>query len=66
MGLFSKEKISEEKSEEKISGKAYDVNKQMIYTVPKSTNESEAQYSLEPVRGGQPENPSSPGKWPQN
>jgi len=32
MGLFSKEKVSKEKSEEKrISGEAYDVNKQTIY-----------------------------------
>jgi len=49
-GLFSKEKISKEKSEEKrISGQVYDVNKQTIYIALKSTNESRAQYSLEPA-----------------
>jgi len=40
------------KSEEKrISGEAYNVNKQTIYIAPKSTNESRAQYSAEIRRG---------------
>jgi len=41
-----------------ISGEAYDVNKQTIYTALKSTNESKAQYSqsmhgaeMEPLPG---------------
>ena len=39
VGPFSKEKISEEKVKKKrISGEAYDVNKQTIYVAPKSTN----------------------------
>ena len=51
-GLLSQEKISKATSEEKrISGEAYDVNKQMIYMAPKSTNESRAQYSPEPAWG---------------
>jgi len=52
VGLFSKEKISKEKSpEQRISGEAYDVNKQIIYIVLKSTNESMVQYSPESARG---------------
>ena len=48
--LFSKEKTSKEKSKEKkISGEAYNVNKQTIYTAPKSPNESRTQYSPESV-----------------
>jgi len=39
------------KNEEKITGKAYDVNKQTIYIAPKSANESRVQYSLEPTHG---------------
>ena len=35
----------------RISGKAYDVNKQTTYITPKSTNESRTQYSPEPTRG---------------
>jgi len=51
-GLLSQEKISKATSEEKrISGEAYDVNKQMIYMAPKSTNESRTQYSPEPAWG---------------
>jgi len=51
-GLFSREKISKEKSEQKrISVEAYDVNKQMISIVPKSTNQSRVQYSTEPTWG---------------
>jgi len=34
-----------------MSGQAQDVNKQTIYTAPKSTHESSAQYSPEPARG---------------
>ena len=34
-----------------MSGEAYDVNKQTIYIVPKSTNESRMQYSPEHARG---------------
>jgi len=37
--------------EKRISGEAYDVNKQTVYTAPKSTNESKAQKSQEPTRG---------------
>jgi len=51
-GLFSKEKISKEKVKKKsLSGDAHSVNKQTIYTVLKSTNESRIQYSPEPTRG---------------
>jgi len=50
--LFSGEKISKGKSEEKrISVEAYDVNKQTIYIAAKSTNDSRMQYSLKPTRG---------------
>jgi len=50
--LLSKEKTSKGKSKEKgISGRAYDVNKQTIYVVPESTNESRAQYFLERALG---------------
>jgi len=49
-GLFSKEKISKEKVKKKrISGEAYDVNKQTIYTTLKSKIESRAHYVLEPT-----------------
>ena len=52
-GLFSKEKIKVTKK--RISGEAYDVNKQTIHTyiVPKSTNESKVQYPRHGVRTGQ-------------
>jgi len=40
-----------EKSEKRISGEVYNVNKQMIYTAPKSANESGAQYSPESALG---------------
>jgi len=51
-GSISKENISKEKSVEKrISGEAYDVNKQTIYTVSKSTNESRASYAPECTQG---------------
>ena len=46
-GLFSKEKIRK-KFKKRISGAAYDGNKQTIYTAPKSTNESWVQYSQRP------------------
>jgi len=52
VGLFSKEKRSKEKGEEKKDKReAYNVNKQTIYTVPKSTDESRVHYSPEPARG---------------
>jgi len=52
VGLFSKEKQSKKKVNiKRISGEAYDVNKQMPYTVPKSTNESRVQYSLQHTQG---------------
>jgi len=35
----------------KVSGEAYNVNKQTIYIEQKSTNESRVQYSPEPARG---------------
>ena len=35
----------------RISGKAYDIKKQTIYTVPKSKIESRAHYAPEPTRG---------------
>jgi len=41
-GSILKEKISKEK---RISGQAYDIHKQTIYTAPKSTNESMVQNS---------------------
>jgi len=50
-GPFSKEGKSEEK---RTSQEAHDVKKQAIYTVPKSTNESRAQYCSEPERGHTP------------
>jgi len=50
-GPFSKEGKSEEK---RTSQEAHDVKKQAIYTVPKSTNESRAQYSSEPERSHTP------------
>jgi len=37
----------------RVSGEAYNVNKQTIYIASKSTNESTAQYSAEPTRGCQ-------------
>jgi len=50
--LLSKEKTSKGKSKEKgISGRAYNVNKQTMYTVPESTNVSRAQYSVERAWG---------------
>jgi len=44
LGLFSKEKISEEK---RISGETYDINKQTIYTASKSKIESGTHSALE-------------------
>jgi len=43
--------LKEKKRRKKDKWEAYDVNKQTIYTVPKSTNESKAQKSPEPTRG---------------
>jgi len=46
------DKYGKGKSEEKrTSGKAYNINKQKIYIVPKSKIESRAHYSPEPGRG---------------
>ena len=52
-GLFSEEKVSKGgKSEEKrISGEAYDINKQTVYIAPKSKIESRAHYAPQPTRG---------------
>ena len=57
--LFSKKKISKggdkygkgKSAEKRTSGKAYNINKQKIYIVPKSKIESRAHYSPEPGRG---------------
>jgi len=52
-GLFSTEKISKggdkqgEIKEKRISGYAYDINKQTIYIAPKSKIESGAHYAPE-------------------
>ena len=35
----------------RISGEAYDINKQTIYIAPKSKNESRAHYTPEPALG---------------
>ena len=57
MGLFSKEKISkgvdkQGKSEEKrLSGEAYNINKQTIYIAPKSKIKSTAHYAPESAQG---------------
>jgi len=57
VGLFSKEEINkggdkQGKSDEKrISRKAFDINKQTIYTAPKSKIESRAHHAPEPTRG---------------
>jgi len=49
---WQREEISTEKVKKKrISGEAYDTNKQTIYMAPKSETESRAHYALEPTRG---------------
>jgi len=46
-----KTKVRKKVKKKRINGEAHDVNKQTIYIVPKSTNESSVQYSPEPARG---------------
>ena len=43
--------ISKEKVKKRITGEAYDVNKQTIYIAPKSKIESRAHYAPEPAQG---------------
>jgi len=52
-GLFSKEKISKggKNEEKRISGQAYDTDKQTTHTVLKSKIESRAHYAPEPTQG---------------
>jgi len=57
-GLFSKEKTSKERDkygkseDQRISGEAYDKNKQTICIAQKSKIESKAHYAREPARAG--------------
>jgi len=58
VGLSSKEKIStareeisKEGEEVRISVEAYNINKETIYTAPKSKIESRAHYAPEPAWG---------------
>jgi len=45
------EKISKERVKKRMSGEAYDINKQMTYIVPKSKIESSAYYAPVPAAG---------------
>jgi len=50
-GLFKYGRRQIRKSEEKrISGEAYDINKQTIYTAPKSKIESKVHHAPEPAK----------------
>jgi len=50
-----REKISKETVKKKrISGEAYNINKQTIYTSSKSKIESRANYAPEPTQGSPP------------